>query len=209
MTQASRLLVAIVAPVLAASVTACSRVSSAAATAGFWFERDAFDLPSDATTKLGGPLAPEEIASIDRMARAEIERAFAGLRITIMANHDAVWRVAVVQTLQDKGPLPSAGQSVALGPLGGEGAVGFVILALHAIHYAPEGASRQTVIDGIGRGVGRAAAHEFAHQIAGAVHNDADENSYEHGRSDRPSQYYGDLHWTTALPALRRKIGAR
>jgi hypothetical protein len=56
-------------------------------------------------------------------------------------------------------------------------------------------------------GVGRAAVHEFAHKLAGIADDNADENSYEFGRSDRASQYYGALHWTIALPALQEKLG--
>jgi hypothetical protein len=98
---------------------------------------------------------------------------------------------------------------VALGVLGGHGAVMFDIVALKAIHYAPAAASRQSIIDAIGRGIGRVAVHEFIHQILGvaASHNDADEKSYEYGSPDRPSQYYGDLHWTTAWPHLASKFG--
>lgn len=187
-----------------ASSSACSRSN---ATAGFWFDRDAFILPSEALAQLGGPLTAPEIVTIDRIARAEIERAFAGLRITLTSKHDAFWRVTVLATVRNKGPIPSAGQSIALGPLGGDGSVGFGILALHAIRYAPKGASRHEVIEAIGRGVGRAAVHEFAHQIAGTADSDADENSYEFGRSDRASQDDGELHWTTALPVLRQKLG--
>ncbi len=187
-----------------AVAAACSR---SAMTAGFWFDRDAFDLSSEALAQLGGPLTAPEIVTIDRIARAEIDRAFAGMNFTLTTKHDAFWRVAVLATVRGKSPIPSAGQSLALGPLGGDGSVGFGILALHGIRYAPAGAPRHDVVEAIGRGVGRAAVHEFAHQIAGAADNDADENSYEFGRSDRASQYYGALHWTTALPALRQKLG--
>jgi hypothetical protein len=38
-------------------------------------------------------------------------------------------------------------------------------------------------------------------------HNDTDENSYEYGSPDRFSQYYGELHWTTAWPLLLQKFG--
>jgi hypothetical protein len=64
------------------------------------------------------------------------------------------------------------------------------------------------VLDGIGRGIGRVAVHEFMHQMLGvaSAHNDSDPDSYESGRAERPSQYYGELHWTTALPALRRRF---
>jgi len=65
------------------------------------------------------------------------------------------------------------------------------------------------MIEGIGRGVGRVAAHEFAHEILGAVplHNNLDESSYEYPSPNRAAQYYGELHWTTAGPLLRQKLG--
>lgn len=195
---------ALVIAALAIGAAACSRPAPAA---GFWFDRDAFDLTSEATAQLGGPLTAPEIVTIDRVARAEIDRAFAGLNFRLTTRHDAFWRVGVLATVRGKSPIPSAGQSLALGPLGGDGSVGFGILALHAIRYAPKNASRRDVVETIGRGVGRAAIHEFAHQIAGTADNATDENSYEYGRSDRVSQYYGDLHWTIALPALRQKLG--
>jgi hypothetical protein len=40
-----------------------------------------------------------------------------------------------------------------------------------------------------------------------ASHNDGDEMSYEYGSPDRLSQYYGELHWTTAWPLLASKFG--
>jgi hypothetical protein len=196
------LIVGLVTMVTAAWASACSRPR---ATAGFWFDRDAFDLSSEAIAKLGGPLTAPDIVTIDRVARAEIGQAFAGMNFTLTTKHDAFWRVAVLATVRGKSPIPSAGQSLALGPLGGDGSVGFGILALNAIRYAPADAPRRDVVEAIGRGVGRAAVHEFAHQIAGTPDND-DENSFECGRSDRASQYYGALHWTTALPALRQKL---
>jgi hypothetical protein len=84
-----------------------------------------------------------------------------------------------------------------------------VILALGAIKHAPAGAPRQIVVEGIGRGIGRAAVHEFAHQILGvvAMDNATDGNSYEYASFERASQYYGELHWSSAWPLLQRKIG--
>lgn len=69
--------------------------------------------------------------------------------------------------------------------------------------------ARRPTDEGIGRGIGRVAAHEFAHLILGAaaVHNDLDEDSYEYPSPDRASQHYGQLHWTTAWPLLRQKLG--
>ena len=178
------------------------------ATAGLFFAEGSFVLPAEATAGLGGPLTDEEMTSIRRTSRLELEWAFAGFRITVTDDRGAFYRVEVVPNLRPRGPLPNSGESLALGFLGGAGAVGFDIVALKAVQYAPKGASRQAIIEGVGRGVGRVAAHEFAHQILGAVplHNDADEHSYEYPSPDRAAQYYGDLRWTTALPLLRQKL---
>ena len=56
-------------------------------------------------------------------------------------------------------PFTNAGESHVFGPLESWGSVGFLILAHNAIQYAPPGASRQTIVEGIGRGIGRAAVH--------------------------------------------------
>ena len=119
------------------------------ATAGFWYSNDTFALPAHAAEKLGGPLTGAELESIKQTSRAEVEHAFAGMKVNIT--------------------------------------------------YAPPGATRQTIVDGIGRGIGRVAAHEFAHQMinSGETHNPRDENSYEYPSSDRAAQYYGELRWTT------------
>jgi hypothetical protein len=94
------------------------------------------------------------------------------------------------------------------GFLGGSGGVSFELIALKAIQYAPPGATRQIIVDGIGRGIGRVAAHEFAHQMinAGETHNPQDENSYEFPSPDRAAQYYGELRWTTARPLLEQRL---
>ena len=186
------------------------RASVATTAAGFWYENGSFALPADATARLGGPLTPHEIESIETISSAELERALSGLRIGITRRQDAFWRVEVLQHAPRRlGPLPSAGEAFGLGPLGGSGSVAFETLALNGIRHAPAGASREVMIAGIGRGIGRAAAHEFAHQILGAVaiHNRTDENSYEYFDSNRASQYYGELHWTSAWPLLQQKIG--
>lgn len=191
------------------SMAACS----ATPTAGFWYRDDALALPVAANARLGEPLTKEEAESIKRLSRAEIERAFSQLRIAVTGNERTLWRVAVLRSLPTEGKhrLPEAGESLALGFLGGTGAVGVDVVATEAVHYAPPNASRQTIIDGISRGIGRVAVHEFMHQMLGAsaAHNDDDENSYEFGRPDRQSQYYGQLHWSTAWPLLYRKFGSR
>jgi hypothetical protein len=176
--------------------------------AGFWYHDKTFPLPAHAATRLGGALTDPELASIEFISRAEVERAFAGLNIRVDGDQSAFWRVGVVRSLPARGPLPSAGESMPLGWMGGAGAVSFELVALKAVQYAPDGASRQAIVEAIGRGIGHVAVHEFAHQIlnTGAVHNAKDENSYEYPSPDRAAQYYGTLHWTTARPFLEQKL---
>jgi hypothetical protein len=181
-------------------------------TAGFWFEDGAAALSADAAAKLGGPLRDHEIAAMAGVSRAEIDRAFSGLAIEITPNRDAFWRVQVLHTLARRGrKLPSAGESMALGAFGGSGAVDFNLVAAFALRYAPAGASRDVVLEAIGRGIGRVAVHEFAHQILGVaanVHDAADDHAYEYPSPERASQYYGELHWTIARERLHARLGS-
>jgi hypothetical protein len=176
--------------------------------AGFWYEDSSFALPAAVAERLGGLLTEGELESIKSVSRAELNRAFAGLKIRITDDQNAFWRVEVDRSLRGRGPLPNAGESLSFGWLGGSGAVSFDLVAFKALQYAPAGASRQAIIEAIGRGIGRVAAHEFAHQILNiaAAHNRADENSYEYPSPDRRAQYYGELHWTTARPFLEQKL---
>jgi hypothetical protein len=86
--------------------------------------------------------------------------------------------------------------------------VNFRTIALSAIHLAPPNASRQTIVDGIGRGIGRVAVHEFTHLILGpgVGHNTTERDSYEYGGTNHESLYYGDLGWTIALQPPRRAL---
>jgi hypothetical protein len=180
-------------------------------TAGFWYENGALTLPATVVAQLGGPLQPDEADLIEQISRAEIGRALSELNVRLTTDRDAFWRVAVVASLPVRTgrPLPRAGESLSLGLLGGRGAVGVDVVVSKAIYYAPSGAPRQRVLEGIGRGIGRVAVHEFFHQILGAEasHNDEDPGSYEFGSPDRQAQYYGELHWSTAESLLRRKVG--
>jgi hypothetical protein len=191
-------------------------VGRAAIDAGFWYDDGSFALSADDAAKIGGPLTGQEMATIRQFSRAEVERALADLRINVTDKQNAFWRVAVVGTTRGnptfKYPFAAAGESHVFGPLGSWGSVGFLILAHNAIEYAPPSASRQDIVAGIGRGVGRAAVHEFAHQVLGVdnvtnIDNRTDDTSYEFGNADRPSQYYGELRWTTAWPVLHQKFG--
>jgi hypothetical protein len=189
---------------------ACSRGHEMSPAAGFWFEPNACVIPEKAAATFPA-LTADEVALIQQRSRAEVEHAFTGLRIHVAEDRPAFWRVQVLASLPatTHQALPKAGESVALGMLGGTGAVGFDLVAFNAIRYAPAGASRETIIDGIGRGLGGVAVHEFAHQILGTteMHNTADQDSYEYPSPDRRSQYYGDLHWTAVWPLLQKRLG--
>jgi hypothetical protein len=213
--MASKLPGVIVAGVAAVAATALVfavvrwQASTAIVAAGFRFDPGSYALPAGPTRQLGGPLTESEIASIEAISRRELERAFAGTRMTITDTTDAFWHVQVRHTLGEGKQLPHAGHAIGLGPLGGIAEVSFTMLALSAIRLAPAGGSRQVMIDGIGRGIGRAAVHELAHQIVAtaAMDTSTDPDSYEFGSFNRASQYYGNLHWGGAWPLVVQKIG--
>jgi hypothetical protein len=183
------------------------------ASVGFLFNTDACIVRTGALQPFGDVLSEQERQTIEQLARRELVTAFAPFRVAITGNPSAFWRIAVVRSLPNRASqaLPRAGESIALGPLGGGGTVACDIIVRKAMQFAPDGATRVQLIEAVGRGVGRTAVHELVHQMLGAAgtHNDADPDSYEHGSSDRASQFYGTLHWTTALPLLRDKLGPR
>jgi hypothetical protein len=189
------------------------RASTTSISIGLWYEDFPFTLNEEATNRLGGPLTSEDVASIQRSARRELERAFGGLRVAITDDRHAFWRVRVVRTIgRGLGArvFNRSGESYALGPFGGGGSVGFQVAAYGAIHYAPPGVSRQDIVEGIGRGIARAAAHEFGHMILAGRFNhvrDDDDPSYEGASPDRAVQYYGDMRWASSWPLLEQKIG--
>ena len=207
--------------VLVVTVTSAAiawRASNATIAAGFWWADTPFRLSADDAAKMGGALMADELKTIEAISRDEVRRAYADLRINITDRRGAFWRVAVVgaplTTTRNRTtyPFSFAGESRVFGPLGGSGSVAFAILAHNAIEWAPAGASRPQIVDGIGKGIGRAAVHELAHQALGldnlsSLDNRTDPDSYEYGNADRPSQYYGELSWTTAWPVLVEKFG--
>ena len=173
-------------------------------TAGFWFEDVSFELHDP--DRLGGPLTVQEQERISHVARQEIERAFAEFRILVTERRDAFYRVRVRQVLGNRFAI--AGQSNVFGPLGGYGAVSFLMLSAQAMTHAPPGAARAEIVDAIGRGIGRAAVHEFAHQIlpGTAIHRTQDPESYEYWSSNRKAQYYGTMRWSVAHPSLMQRL---
>jgi hypothetical protein len=183
-------------------------------TAGFWFDPVTYDGSEPMADRLGGPISDAEMQTVESIARAEITRAFAGLRLAFSNHRDATYRIRVVQRLRNpmapRGPT-SSGESRRIAGIGGQGAVNFQLLSNSAIAYAPAGADREAMIAAIGRGIGRAAVHEYAHLFLGAfpIHDSKDVQSYEYASADRREQYYGDMHWDIAGPVLEQKFGVR
>jgi hypothetical protein len=198
---------------LAASACGRSQASTPTHMMAFWFEDDAFQLTPYVATRLGGAISEEEGRTIEQISRQELTRAFSGLDVAFATDRRGFWRVAVARSLPlvQRRQLPAAGQSLAFGIFGGVGQVDLRFAVGQAVSYAPQGAAREAIVEAIGRGIGRTAIHEFTHQILGTAFGDdgSDEFSYEYGRTDRESHYYGSLHWGPALPLLVEKVGAR
>jgi hypothetical protein len=183
-----------------------ARSTPRVAEAGFWFEDVSYE-----SSKLGAPVSLEEIETIERVARSELARAFHGLRLTLSDRRDATYRVRVVQEVLDRRfrrVVEVAGESRAVSGFGGQGAVNFGFLASGAVAYAPDDASRPSMIEAIGRGIGRAAVHEFTHQFLprAPIHDSTDARSYEYASATRSEQYFGELHWDLALPLLQQRL---
>lgn len=178
--------------------------------AGFWFEDVPLALSPAATEELGGAITLAEMADLQRLARVELESAFAGLPIAITDRRDAFWRVSVTSLLPQRRrtPFPAAGETWAMGRFGGVSRVSFRVLAHAAMTHAPRGASRTEILHGAARGIGRTAAHELAHAILGpsAVMDTRDEGSYEFHSFARSSQYYGELYWSEARTKLAERL---
>jgi hypothetical protein len=194
--------------VVALGLPSCAR--DRVAEAGFWFDRVTFDLPLDDVERIGGPVRSEEQLQIESIARAELATAYAGLRIRFTSQQPATFRVSVVQDIPARA-LPVAGASRRLPLGGGIGEVSFRTLGSQAVGNAPRDANRARIIEAMGKGIGRTAAHEFAHQILDHVnlHDTKDPDSYENGISNRPSQFYGTLHWAFARPLLAKTLGQK
>ncbi|AMY07184.1 hypothetical protein LuPra_00351 [Luteitalea pratensis] len=184
------------------------RAASTRFEAGLVFVAGACDLSPGVARALGGPLTSADCAAIERIARAEVVAAFAGLRVDLNADPAAFWTVHVRAFVPSRSrTLGAAGASLAFGPLGGRGMVGLMPLTGQALRYAPSNASRAEIVAGIGRGVGRSVVHEFAHQIAGGQIDSTDASTYEYNSVDRPAQYYGALHWGDAGTRVRSRLG--
>lgn len=203
--------IAIVACLIAAAaayVLHAKRSRAGPVEAGLWFDDVNF-----ASNRLGEPLTPSEIATIEAAARAEVRDAFRGLRIRLTERHDATYTLRVAQEVVDprfKRAVGVAGQSRGISGLGGSGSVSFDFLANGAMAWAPDDASRAELVAAIGRGIGRTAVHEFTHQILprAAIHDSRDDASYENASAARRAQYYGPMHWDFARALLEQRLGS-
>lgn len=162
--------------------------------------------------RIGDSITDAEFVSIDTIARAEIANAFKDYDVTVTADRDARFKVEVVPRLKDwrrlAGPGTYAGESRAIAGFGGSGAVNFEDVANGAMVFAPEDASRATVIEALGRGIGRVAIHEFLHQLLPKkpIHDSRDIRSYEGNSPALTEGYFGDLHWDIARPWLNDRL---
>ena len=187
------------------------RGARAGVAVGFWYEKFPFTFSAPVTAALGGPLTLSEIDSIRHISRDELTHAFSGLKVGFTDSRQARLTVVVQLSIQRrKGQrLPNAGETFAMGPLGARSVIDFTEVLMAAMAHAPAGTTRQQLVEGIGRGVGRVAVHELAHGIlgAGAMDNQTDDHSYEYFTHNRPSRYYGELHWARAWPVLVERVG--
>jgi len=178
---------------------------------GFWFDGVTFEMSPLDVQQLGGPVTDDEKAMIREVALNELRTAYSKLRVRLTDNRRAYYRIRVVQgPLEDASKMSrgASGQTTVMGPMGGDSTVSYLVSVRGAFAYAPAGATRRDILEGIGRGVGRTAVHELGHQLLGSqsAHGN-DERSYEYGSPDRIGQYYGPIHWDTAWAPLEKRLG--
>jgi hypothetical protein len=177
---------------------------------GFWLEPQSYQSP-----RIGDPITSTEYAIIDRVARAEITEAFKDYDLAVTSNRNARFKVRVAPELKDMRYLRRsgtyAGESRAVAGFGGSGSVNFQFVANGAMVFAPEHASRATVIEALGRGIGRVAIHEFLHQLLPKlpIHDSKDPRSYEGNTAAMMEGYFGKLHWDLAKPWLDERLERR
>ena len=140
-----------------ASILVASCAKEHAVEAGFWFDRVTFDLPVDDVERIGGRIQSDEQSQIEAVARAELEAAYAGLRIRFTRQPSGFYRVSVVQDIPGRA-LPVAGASRRVPFGGGVGSVSFRTLGSQAVANAPREATRPQILEAMGKGIGRTAA---------------------------------------------------
>jgi hypothetical protein len=192
---------------IAAATVACAREPIEL---GFWIDPVSYGSP-----RLGDPLSIAELASIDSIARAEIDAAFDRFGLAVSANHHARYHVRVVPKLIDQRfrhrEMSIAGQSRAAAGFGGSGAVSFQYVADGAMVFSPETATRGELTAAIGRGIGRVAIHEFLHQLLPKfdIHTSRDARTYEGNSPALREGYFDDLHWGIAAALMETRTAAQ
>ena len=174
----------------------------------FWFEPISDDVRHSVPDRIAGGISAQDIVVIETTAREEVVHAFRDLPVVVSTDRVETYRVRVVGRLQNPMTAPSA-ESHLIAGLGGQGFVNFQLHAHGAVTYARVGASRDEIIEGIGRGIGRAAVHEFTHQLLGRsakIDSSEDMQSYEFGSAVRQQQYDGPMRWDIAAPMLRKRF---
>jgi hypothetical protein len=176
---------------------------------GFWIEAITYQSP-----RIGEPLTTAELATIDRVARSQIAAAFADYDVTVNADRNARYKVAVLPRLRDERLVRKgtyAGESRAIAGFGGSGAVNFEYVANGATVFASPSASRAEIVDAVGRGVGRVAIHEFLHQLLPKlpIHDSKDPRTYDGNSPALREGYFGDLQWGIARPWLDGRLRRR
>jgi hypothetical protein len=113
-----------------------------------------------------------------------------------------------VQDRRMRGTANVAGEAFAMPGLGGHASINFTFLASGAVVASPRSATRDEVLQAIGRGIGRTAAHELAHTILpqAPIHDSQDVRSYEYASADRREHYFGEMHWAMARPLLAARL---
>jgi len=178
---------------------------------GFWLEPISEETTETLPERFGAGISRDEMKRIESIAFEEVVQAFRGFPVTVSRERGARYRVRVVENLRHViapwAPAPS-GESRAVPGFGGQGAVNFRLIAHTAIAFSPPDAERGEMVAAIGRGLGRTAVHEFAHQLLGSapIHDSKDDRSYEYRVAARPAQYYGEMHWDIAGPALKKRF---
>jgi hypothetical protein len=201
----------VIAVVLAVAIVAALQRLSAGADHGPVEAGLSFEEVSFSSSRLGGALTAADHRLIQAVALAEIEHAFRGLRLKVLPGR-ARYQIRVAQTVLDRRMQREtgvAGQARGMSGFGGSGEVSFSFIANAAMVYVGPEATRDELVEAIGRGIGRAAVHEFTHQLLprAPIHATTDVASYEYRSAARPQQFVGEMRWDLARPLLEARLG--
>ena len=162
--------------------------------------------PWTTSTALAAPIRPDEQSQIESVARAELEAAYAGLRIRFTWQPSGFYRVSVVQDIPARG-LPVAGAS--------RRAAVRRRRRVGQLSNAGESGGRQRAAR---RGPRRASSRRSAKGSDARPHTSSRIRSFSASTSTTrtgqlrtdfriASQFYGTLHWAFARPQLEEVTG--